>query len=245
MRRLALAALALSCACPSRPAPCVSLKASTLRHAGVAFDVVCVPPDAARLRVHEGSPSQTIEELRAKLEAGGGKPYAITNAGIFEPDHRPTGLLVAGGREVGKLNVSQGHGNFFLQPNGVLVLAPAPAIVETSAFAASPPAASQATQSGPLLVSAGKIHPKLSRSSSNKALRSGAGVDSGGRLYLAISREETTFWSLATLFRDALGCPDALYLDGTISELWAPSLGRTAASHASQRFSGLISVEAR
>lgn len=242
MRRLALAALALSCACPSGPAPCAALTASTLRHQGVAFDVVCVPPGAGRVRVHEGSPSQTIEELRAKLEASGARPFAITNAGIFEPDHRPTGLLVVDGREAGKLNTAQGHGNFFLQPNGVLVLAPAPTIVETSAFAASPPAASQATQSGPLLVSAGRLHPKLSRSSSNKALRSGAGVDSGGRLYLAISREETTFWALATLLRDALGCPDALYLDGAISELWAPSLGRTATS---QRFSGLISVEPR
>ena len=35
-----------------------------------------------------------------------------------------------------------------------------------------------------------------------------------------------TFYELATLFRDKLGCPDALYLDGTVSSLYAPELRR-------------------
>jgi uncharacterized protein YigE (DUF2233 family) len=32
---------------------------------------------------------------------------------------------------------------------------------------------------------------------------------------------------LARLFRDELHCKDALYLDGAVSSLWAPSLGRS------------------
>ena len=31
---------------------------------------------------------------------------------------------------------------------------------------------------------------------------------------------------LARLFRDGLGCPDALFLDGSVSSLWDPGAGR-------------------
>jgi uncharacterized protein YigE (DUF2233 family) len=35
-----------------------------------------------------------------------------------------------------------------------------------------------------------------------------------------------TFHEFALLFKDDLKCPDALYLDGSISAVYAPSLGR-------------------
>jgi len=41
-----------------------------------------------------------------------------------------------------------------------------------------------------------------------------------------ISEDPVTFYRFASLFRDRLDCTDALYLDGSISSLYAPGLGR-------------------
>jgi uncharacterized protein YigE (DUF2233 family) len=36
-----------------------------------------------------------------------------------------------------------------------------------------------------------------------------------------------SFGVFAKLFRDTLKCPNALFLDGSISSVWAPSAGRS------------------
>ncbi len=36
-----------------------------------------------------------------------------------------------------------------------------------------------------------------------------------------------TFYEFATLFRDVLGCDDALYLDGGLSAVYAPDQGQS------------------
>jgi len=43
----------------------------------------------------------------------------------------------------------------------------------------------------------------------------------------AISEEPVNLYEFAVLFRDVLRCPDALYLDGVISSLYAPGLKRS------------------
>ena len=43
----------------------------------------------------------------------------------------------------------------------------------------------------------------------------------------AISHDPVSFHAFASLFRDKLYCANALFLDGTISSLYAPDLGRT------------------
>ena len=85
-----------------------------------------------------------------------------------------------------------------------------------------------ATQSGPLLVRGGVLHPRFVAGSQNALLRSGVGVKSSTEIVLVVSRGAINFHDFATFFRDRLGCPDALYLDGTISRLYAPALGRNA-----------------
>jgi uncharacterized protein YigE (DUF2233 family) len=57
-------------------------------------------------------------------------------------------------------------------------------------------------------------------------VRNGVGVVSSERVVLVISREPVSLHGFATFFRDKLGCRDALYLDGAISGMWAPGLGR-------------------
>ena len=53
------------------------------------------------------------------------------------------------------------------------------------------------------------------------------GVPSPGIALFAISETPASFYEFASLFRDTLHCPDALYLDGTVSSLYAPELERS------------------
>jgi uncharacterized protein YigE (DUF2233 family) len=82
------------------------------------------------------------------------------NAGMFQPNFSPVGLFVAGGRELAPLNTNSGYGNFFMKPNGIFVMTEmGPRVVETSEYPKVKGRIVLATQSGPLLVHSGKIHP--------------------------------------------------------------------------------------
>lgn len=151
-----------------------------------------------------------------------------TNAGIYMEDRRPLGLHIEGGQRYRGLNTATGYGNFYLAPNGVFALGPTGAVVvPTTAW---PPIDAQpwtlATQSGPLLVTGGELHPAFNPTSTSRKLRSGVGVRDPTHVVFAVSRGRVRFHDAATFFRDALHCDDALYLDGTISSWWTPERAR-------------------
>jgi uncharacterized protein YigE (DUF2233 family) len=100
-------------------------------------------------------------------------------------------------------------------------------VIETAAFAAERPSCRFATQSGPMLVTGGDLHPRFLPDSDSRFVRNGVGVAPDGRVIFAISDAPVTFHEFGRLFRDALGVPDALYLDGSVSRLHAPGLGRS------------------
>lgn len=52
------------------------------------------------------------------------------------------------------------------------------------------------------------------------------GIRDAKTAVFVISEEPVSFSEFARLFRDALSCSDALYLDGVVSELFVPSLDR-------------------
>jgi uncharacterized protein YigE (DUF2233 family) len=100
-------------------------------------------------------------------------------------------------------------------------------VIESLTYVAEKPACRYATQSGPMLVIGGKLHPKLLPGSDSLYVRNGVGVSAdGSRAVFAISNDAVNFHAFARLFRDELGLPDALYFDGNISRLYAPQLGR-------------------
>ncbi len=112
-------------------------------------------------------------------------------------------------------------------PNGVLCLSEgAAAIFESRDFSARQPGCNFATQSGPMLLIGGALHPRFLPDSTSRYVRNGVGVTEEGTLWMAISNEPVTFHEFARLFRDVLRTPDALYLDGNVSRLYAPALGR-------------------
>ncbi|MBF9057786.1 hypothetical protein HKCCSP123_01200 [Rhodobacterales bacterium HKCCSP123] len=179
------------------------------------------------LRDAEGAIYGSFGRVEAALPAGKRLGVAM-NAGMFHEDRSPVGLYVENGVEEMRVITTDGPGNFGLLPNGVLCLAEGRArIVESRAFADAPPDCRDATQSGPMLVIDGALHPRFIRNGSSRNIRNGVGIDESGRiLHLVISDEPVNFHHFARFFRDHLGVPQALYFDGRVSRLYAPDLGR-------------------
>ncbi len=147
-----------------------------------------------------------------------------TNGGIFAHPNAPVGLTVRRGEVLEEINLSSGDGNFFLEPNGVFLIdrRNRAHVIESHAFEGAETEWTLATQSGPLLVDHGRLHPAFNEGSPNRRIRSGVGMRDDGAIVLLVSRDPVTFWEFATLFRDGMGCPNALYLDGTISGFALP-----------------------
>lgn len=189
-------------------------------------------------------PFLTLDRARAYVEARGDSVVALTNAGIYEPGFVPTGLLVQQGIERQPLNLRDGEGNFYLKPNGVFYLSAAGArIVESSGFEGRAEEVILALQSGPLLLSRGAVHAAFNEHSSNCRLRSGIGIRPDGAIMVAISRGAISFHDFSRHFLEELGCTDALYLDGTISSLYAPAANLLRDS--GNRYAGILVVTAR
>jgi uncharacterized protein YigE (DUF2233 family) len=200
---------------------------------GTAHYVVCtIDITKVRLRLFldgaDGKPYSTFAALSEALKTRNEKLDFAMNAGMFHPDFSPVGLYIEAGREFARINTRSGPGNFHLKPNGVFYFdAHHAGIMETSAFLRAGLRPEYATQSGPLLVQGGVFHPKIEPTGTSEKIRNGVGVKDGHIAVFAISEDPVTFYRFASLFRDRLGCPDALFLDGSISSLFAPALGRT------------------
>lgn len=151
-----------------------------------------------------------------------------TNAGMFNDKGAPIGLYVEHGQELHAISTTDGPGNFHLKPNGVfwVDVAGDPHVSATDDFIADKSDPLWATQSGPMLVIGGQLHPEFQPDGNSRHVRNGVGVSDKRSAVFVISEQPVSFGKLARFFRDALQCPDALYLDGTVSGLWAPSLGR-------------------
>ena len=175
----------------------------------------------------EGKPFGTFDQLASSLAQAGRTLVFAMNAGMFQTDLSPVGLYVEGGAQRHAANTREGPGNFHLKPNGVFYVDPRGAgIKETQRFLDAHLHPDFATQSGPMLVIDGEIHPRIQADGTSLKIRNGVGVRDGHLVIFAISRDPVSFHAFASLFRDTLGCRDALFLDGTISSLYAPSLGR-------------------
>ena len=174
-----------------------------------------------------GTPFKSLRHLAEVLQGQAQELVFAMNAGMFREDYSPLGLLVMDGQQIHRINLATGFGNFYMKPNGVFVVSPSGArIVESSQYASLQDFVIFATQSGPLLVSAGVIHPGLNPEGTSRNIRNGIGVIDANEVVFAISEEPINFYDFALLFRDRLKCSDALYLDGNVSSLYVRSLSR-------------------
>ena len=173
----------------------------------------------------DGTPYGYLSALPRSLEGGAARLLFATNAGMFDSNLKPVGLYVEQGRELVRANTNSGRGNFHMKPNGIFYIsAGKAAVAETQAFLKQRPQADLATQSGPMLVIDGRLHPRFERRSTSLKTRNGVGVREDGKVIFVVSEEAVSFDAFARLFRDGLKCPNALFLDGgTASSLYAPT----------------------
>jgi uncharacterized protein YigE (DUF2233 family) len=228
----------------SLPRDAKALEAEEIFFKGQGFDILQIDPKKQELRLYwkdnAGHPYGSFEALRDSLKKEGKTLRFATNAGIFSENQTPGGLHIEDGKQLRSLNLNEGEGNFHMKPNGVFMLgAEGPGVVESQEFSQSEAAPTIATQSGPLLVIDGELHPAFREGSENKHIRNGVGVDKAGKIWFALSHERVNFFDFASLFKDQLHCPDALYLDGSISGFYLPELNRNDFHH---DFCGILAV---
>lgn len=172
----------------------------------------------------DGTPLGTFNNVEEKLNK---RLSFAMNAGMYHADRRPVGLYIENGKELAPIVLRAGPGNFGLLPNGVFCLLDNRAlVVEARAFSGAGHDCTYATQSGPMLVINGSLHPRFLPDSTSTNIRNGVGIQSDGTIVAAISDTRVTFHHFARLFRDVLRTPNALFLDGSISRLYAPEIDR-------------------
>jgi uncharacterized protein YigE (DUF2233 family) len=148
------------------------------------------------------------------------------NAGMYDEEGMPIGLYVEGGRELHAINLNDGPGNFHMKPNGIFAVdgSGRVAIVPSESWGRRKPRF--ASQSGPMLLIGGKLHPKIQADGPSLHIRNGVGTADGRTAWFVISKEPVSFGRFARFLRDGLGCRDALFFDGAVSSLWDKGAGR-------------------
>ncbi len=195
------------------------------------------------LKDEKGKNISSIHDLDLQLQQGEKSLLFATNGGMFTPAYEPVGLYIEEGELIEPINLKQEKGNFFMQPNGVFGISKkrtAHILQSKSCNEQWQKELRYATQSGPMLLIDGKINKQFGEKSPNKFIRSGVGIIDTQTVVFAISNEPVNFYDFASFFRQNYGCQNALYLDGVVSEMYVPELGRYDSMG---RFGVMIGIE--
>ena len=189
-----------------------------------------IPEDDIRLFLQDktGKIFGQFQELDNFLKEQDLDIIFATNGGMYHADRSPVGMYVENFKEFSPLIITDGPGNFGLLPNGVFCFNEKQfLIVESKKYEKSKIQCQYATQSGPLLVINGKIHPKFIKDGTSKFVRSGVGISRDGlKAIFLISNQAVNFHHFASTFLDHFKIDNALYLDGNISRLYSPKINR-------------------
>ena len=215
----------------AHPALAATCREETFKGVEYAICDVDVTQEVLRLFLYDDSgtrPYGYFSTLNAALEDQGFALGFAANAGMYHDDRAPVGLYIEDGETAQKVITNAGPGNFGLLPNGVLCLRDRRAdVIETLRYVEEAPECISATQSGPMLVIDGELHPRFLRDSTSRFIRNGVGTSDDGTIAsFVISNSPVTFHAFGSMFRDHLGLNQALYFDGNVSRLRAPKLGR-------------------
>ena len=163
-----------------------------------------------------------IQNLKLFLEGKGRQLEFAMNGGMFKPDRSPQGLLVENNVKLNSLDTLTGSGNFYMMPNGVFYITEdnIAVVCKTIDFNDSTQV-KFATQSGPMLLIDGAMHPAFKKGSTNLNIRNGVGILPGNKVVFVISREPVNFYDFAEYF-EGMKCKNALYLDGFVSRAYIP-----------------------
>jgi uncharacterized protein YigE (DUF2233 family) len=165
---------------------------------------------------------RSIGNLQYWLAKKNKKLVFAMNAGMYKKDNSPQGLYIENHKILAEIDTINGNGNFYLKPNGIFYITTNnTAFISTTNNFRKTDSIKYATQSGPMLVINGEIHPAFIKGSANVNIRNGVGVLSANRIIFAMSKSEINFYDFANYFK-SMGCTNALYLDGYVSRTYLP-----------------------
>lgn len=164
----------------------------------------------------------SILHLKSWLDTNKHSLLFAMNGGMYRPDHSPQGLFIENKKTIIATDAFSGEGNFYLKHNGVFYITTKNkgGICKTTLFQ-NKGDISYATQSGPMLVIDGVIHPQFKKGSLSLNIRNGVGILPDNRIVFVLSKKEINFYDFAEYFKN-MGCENALYLDGFVSRAYLP-----------------------
>lgn len=172
----------------------------------------------------QNAPYRSLEKLATAYNLSGKSVSFAVNGGMFAGDGRPLGYYVENKKRLKELNQGSGSENFYMKPNGVFYGTGQKWQIKTSDnfFRQVGDRPDFGTQSGPMLVIDGALHPDFAQDGASQAIRNGVGIDGAGRAHFVKSQGVISFGKFARFFRDQLKVKNALYLDSQVSSLWDP-----------------------
>ena len=223
MRPLVLFLLLSNCSQASPPAVQPASACHQERFEESSFTVCDANGGSVEIRTGHRS----FASLQAALGDRAKEVAFAMNAGMFDEHGRPIGLMIEDGRQVHAINRREGGGNFHLMPNGVFIVRKngRAEVLESSRYKPSPDI-KFATQSGPMLLVDGKLHPKFEPDGRSRFIRNGVGIKADGKPVFVISESAVSFGKLARFLRDRHQVRNALFFDGSVSSLWDPANNR-------------------
>ena len=179
------------------------------------------------------APYGTFSALAVDLETKGKRLDFAMNGGMYGDRLEPIGLYIEDGKPVARVNTASSTEvpapNFYKKPNGIFLIGTdgSARVITTDAWLEQEPAARFATQSGPMLVIDGALHPAFIEGSTSRKPRNGVCAPTPETVRFAITQGSVNFHDFGRFFRDELGCANALFLDGgSAPGIYAPELGR-------------------
>ncbi|MDZ4838397.1 MAG: phosphodiester glycosidase family protein [Bacteroidota bacterium] len=170
--------------------------------------------------------TNTIKRL-SLADVNGGKfnNNFFISACISDDKCNPLGLFVTSGDKMQEVNLNDGSGNFYLKPNGALLITKDRAVICESSDIKKYSLIKWGVQNGPMLLNNGAINPQFTTTSPNQYPRSGVGLmNEGNNTYLvfAKSNAKVTYYELSTLFLKKYHCLNALHLESSNIEMNLP-----------------------